>query len=365
VNHAELSPEGGAACGARVSAAKRRGFSLVEMILSLAIVAILLGSMGSLVVVAAKAMPGRAGAAELATAGAAFLEQMTSDLSCAEVISAAGDTGIDFEVGDRDGDGKRESIRYEWGGAGSVPIRVYNGETAAMEVPPLITDSFVLGYEIVTEEENLAAVETSNPEMSVGGWSGLLTLASRAVDSSKPVAQHFVPTLAAGTRTWTITRVSFNSSRDLSPTGTTAVELRMVGADGLPDGGILASTTVAESSLSALGGTTTVSFTGVPPLTPGVEVAIVFTCTDKCPSMNVSYASLLGPRAVPMSTYNGSWASSTMTVIPHEVYATTTSIASTRNVTKKLQRVNISMGIVGLLTPIRGTVAIRNTPEVQ
>jgi hypothetical protein len=139
----------------------------------------------------------------------------------------------------------------------------------------------------------------------------------------------------------------------------------MVGADGLPDGGILASATVAESSLSVLGGTRTVSFTGAPPLTPGVEVAIVFMCAANCPSMNVSYASLLGARSVPMSTFNGTWTSSMLSVVPHEVYAKTTSIAATKNVTKKLQRVNISMGIAGLPTPIRGTVAIRNTPEVQ
>jgi hypothetical protein len=342
-----------------------KAFTLIEMILGLAITTILLAAMGSLVLVASRSIPDRGRATDMTSAAAGTLEQFSADIAAAESIAMGLDTGIEVKVPDRDSDGKQEEIRYEWPGTPGASLdRVYNGVHTGLELP---LSDFNLAYTVTTASTSSASVVTSLPESYVGGWTGGLLYTTQQVQSGKPVAQHFVPTLPANARSWTITRIRFMVQGEvLAATGTTSVQIRTVGSDGMPTGTILASASIAESSLNLLlHAMTQVSFTGVPPLAPGQEVALTFSCSNNCPSMMLGYVALSTAHAVPMSVYSGTWSSTGLKVIPHEVYATITSTAPQTATAKRLERVTGTLQLGGSPTPLRTTVTLFNAPEVQ
>ncbi len=99
----------------------RRGFTLVEMTVSLAIVSILAVAVGAalrLGLAAAGAAPGAGAvnAAGQATAAEAA-DQIAADLNVALDFTEKTPTALTFTVPNRDGDGRPETIRYAWSGA--------------------------------------------------------------------------------------------------------------------------------------------------------------------------------------------------------------------------------------------------------
>jgi prepilin-type N-terminal cleavage/methylation domain-containing protein len=326
--------------------AHQRGFTLIEVMLAMTITAILLGSMGSLVVLTSKAIPGKGGAADEST--------------------QAEQRGIEVKVADRDSDGKLEEVRYEWSGSPGDPVeRVYNGVHTSYNFP---VSDLKLSYTVATSTTSGPSTVSTSGELFVSGWNGALLNQSRDPETGKPVAQHVVASLPAGARTWTITRIRYMAMQDLlAATGVTEVQIRTVAPDGTPTGGIIASATVAESSLATLlHGWRAVSFTDVPALPADREIAIVFVCLSGCPSGNLAYVPVGAPRPVPMQMYNGtSWAPVFNGVIPHEVYAKATTVTANVTSSRNLQRVTVDLKTKSLSTPLRSSFALCNAPEVQ
>src|SRR5689334_2025015 len=110
---------------------RRRGFSLMELVLTTAVISIVIVALGSAIVLTSRAMPSSAasgGEAEYKRATA--LEQMCAELRCATAFSEVTPTAVTFSVPDRDKDGKAEDIRYAWSGTpGGALTRQYNGGT--------------------------------------------------------------------------------------------------------------------------------------------------------------------------------------------------------------------------------------------
>src|SRR5439155_275969 len=86
------------------------GFTLVEMAVSLAVVSVLMVALGSVVVIAAKALPAAAGPGEVSLAAGAALDTFTSELRYATAITEATLTSVTFTVADRNNDGNPETI---------------------------------------------------------------------------------------------------------------------------------------------------------------------------------------------------------------------------------------------------------------
>jgi hypothetical protein len=108
--------------------ARRAGFSLLELLLTLTITTIILGGMGSIVLLAGRTTRTAAGSSTPIMEAGHVLADLTADLRLAVTISERTATSIQFTVPDRDGDGGLESIRYAWSGAPGDPLtRQYNG----------------------------------------------------------------------------------------------------------------------------------------------------------------------------------------------------------------------------------------------
>jgi type II secretory pathway pseudopilin PulG len=123
------------------------GYTLIELSLSLGVMAVLGVAMASAVVLCARAVPrGGASTAEEATNLAARIaQQMAGELHYALDVTEAAPTAVTFTVADRDGDGAPERIRYAWSGRNGDPLtRQYNNNPADTAVADV--KDFLLTY---------------------------------------------------------------------------------------------------------------------------------------------------------------------------------------------------------------------------
>src|SRR5689334_22547762 len=121
-------------------------FTLVELVMSLAIATILLLALHSTVMVASKAIPdGRGVGSRLVNSGPP-LATFSSDLFCALSVTEMTPTSITFTVPDRNGDGNPETIRYAWSGRADDPLtRQYNSGAVINVIPSV--QSLALAYD--------------------------------------------------------------------------------------------------------------------------------------------------------------------------------------------------------------------------
>jgi len=341
----------------------RKGFTLVEMVLSLGIISILLVSMGGLIVVAAKSLPSRKKATDGTSSAGSALERISGELSQAISITEAKDKSIEFTVADRDASGSPETIRYQWSGVKDAPLeRRYNGG-----LPTILADqltSFGLTYSVESTKIVRASSGLAVPEAQVAGWNSILTLFSASADTGKPVGQNFMPTLPANTRSWTVTRVRFLCSRAGAGTRDTSVQLRTTDVTGKPTNVILASTILPNTALAAAMTMTEVVFTSAPALAPDQEISIVFECSTGCPSIQLGYATLSLAASQAMWIHNGTqWNGNTLNSIPFAVFATAVQSVPTELQSAHLSSVTASL-VAGSGQAMRTSVRLCNEPEV-
>jgi prepilin-type N-terminal cleavage/methylation domain-containing protein len=160
-----------------------RGFTLVELMLSLGIIGVLTVAIGSAIVMAAQAIPTGKLPTDNAVLATATLDQMQRDLSMAITFSERTATAATFTVADRTGDNQPETIRYAWlsdtkgvvpsGGAGTL-WRTINGVTAPVVAS---VSSLAFTYETQTSTSSTTTytlVNSGEQELaSFTGWPGI------------------------------------------------------------------------------------------------------------------------------------------------------------------------------------------------
>ena len=137
------------------SPAKRRGakmrwptsaFTLIEMVVSLSVISIVFLAMGSVMLLASKAIPSSTDAATLTYEANDAIQVLVSELQTATEIASVTDKSIAFKVPDRDNDGVDENLAYYWAGtAGDPLIRIYNAGTQVQAMPSVT--EFGLSYD--------------------------------------------------------------------------------------------------------------------------------------------------------------------------------------------------------------------------
>jgi len=92
------------------------GHTLIELLLSVAIMAVLMGAMVISLAVASRALDDGAGPAGQTRRAAEIVEDMDADLAMALSFTERTAEAVTFTVPDRDRDGNSETIRYSWTG---------------------------------------------------------------------------------------------------------------------------------------------------------------------------------------------------------------------------------------------------------
>ena len=103
------------------------GFTLIEMLVSIAIMTVLVTGIASAIMLATRAAEGAGQPAALAEASR-VVDQITAELAVALSFSERTNIAVTFTVPDRDSDEAPETIRYAWSGVAGHPLtRTYNG----------------------------------------------------------------------------------------------------------------------------------------------------------------------------------------------------------------------------------------------
>jgi prepilin-type N-terminal cleavage/methylation domain-containing protein len=113
------------------SAHANHGFTLIEVVMSMAIMAILMAAMTSVIMVASHALPDRDTLLDPRAVASDAVDQIAAELFYATAITEETATTVTFTVADRGhGAAGPETIRYAWSGTPGDPLtRQYNGGT--------------------------------------------------------------------------------------------------------------------------------------------------------------------------------------------------------------------------------------------
>lgn len=124
----------------------RAGATLLELVVSTAVAAMLLTGMVSAITITSRAIPPTNGIQATNRNAARAIDQLAAELGCAQSLIKARSAEIEFTVADRDGkDPNPEKIRYTWAGNGKPLVRQYNDGSAVNMVDSAI--NFALTYE--------------------------------------------------------------------------------------------------------------------------------------------------------------------------------------------------------------------------
>ena len=110
---------------------RRRGLSLIELVVSMTAASALLAGTASTLYIAVRASNPKYAPSVSVLEASSGVADMVIDLEYALSVASATSTGVTVTVPDRDANASTETIRYAWAGAGQPLTRQYNGGTVA------------------------------------------------------------------------------------------------------------------------------------------------------------------------------------------------------------------------------------------
>lgn len=298
-------------------------FTLVEVLLASAILAVILLGMQSAMLLAARAAPDRSGGLSASLNASRAVDQLSADLAFASTIVSMTDKLVEFTVPDRTGDNSPETIRYSWSGTAGAPLqRTFNGGSAVNVADNI--HEFSLTYNRRTQQRSPTYTESGEVLFSSNDGLGLLNLGDGAIDSDNFYAQYFNPTLPASAVSWRLTRVKFKARTHGPSGGTTLIQART--AISSKPAIVLEEASMLESSLSSSYTWQEVAFSNVSGLVPGTGLCVVFQWVNDAHSCDVQYQSLLATAAnadlVTTSNSGSSWTVRSGQDMIHYIYGT-------------------------------------------
>lgn len=293
---------------------RRAGFTLLELVTAMAITTVLVLGMGSVMVIAANAIPDGTSAAEVACESRLVLDRMTEDLQFAKGFSERTDHAVTFTVADR-GHGATgdEKIRYAWSGTPGDPLTLEYNDAAAVAV---IDDVRTLKFDYLvdlSESGDVPLVEGSEVVLFSQDSSNLTGHYFYAMSADSIESTYFVPSLPNDAASWSITRAAFaGQASGGTKSSSMSVEVRSAVEGGIPNlhpaSGVIDQVAIPEASLT--GTWQQVSFSNAVGLDPTQGCHIAFRAIGS--AMNLQVASSASPIPGTLSfewTSSGGWTS--------------------------------------------------------
>lgn len=207
--------------------ATRRGHTLLELVTSMAVTAVVMGGMMSVLIIAGRAVNLDVGQGARAAETGLALRRVAADMQHARDITELTPQAITVQVPDRTGNATPETVRYAWSGTPGDPLtHAYNGGTPAPLLPTVENLVFQpLSRDLVPPApvESAEVLLLSHDDIVSGGMLGELSLTT-----SDWCAQYLRPSLPRNTISWRLTRVDLRMRR-ANAGSTVAVDIR--GAD--------------------------------------------------------------------------------------------------------------------------------------
>lgn len=187
-----------------MNARARGGFTLVEMVVSLAVVGLIGAALASTLSIAARALPSPGALPELETAARAAAVEMAADLPMASRLKSISEHAIEFSVPDQDGDGSSEVIGWRWSGvAGGPLVRTVNGVSSTRLAA---LDDFTLEWATTQASEQTGRLNVEGAEQLLARFADASDDALNVSFTAYP-AQGFIPALPADAVSYSLTRI--------------------------------------------------------------------------------------------------------------------------------------------------------------
>lgn len=353
----------------------RLGFTLIEMVLSLAVMAILLVAMASAVTVASRAVPDPDGSSAAVATNAAGLQRFRDDLHAAVELTERTDTSVTLVLPDRTGDGLPEVVRYAWSGTAGDPLtRAFNhGDpvdiTTAM-------DDITLTYVTTDHEVVFTGVPVESGEMVLSSYvdpvwaSGSSPTSFYKVTLTNWLGYRLSPTLDPDVVAWYPTRAQFRAKKQSSVSmGTLALEVKdwdeSAPGDTVYDQGTLSVASFANNAYLW----EEVALSGETRFTPGQTLAVTHRLEGVVlGSAQVSTNTSATPANYFSTSNSGSsWVDNTATGrVEHYVYGKQITLASNWKFTRqRVSYVTLSVDLtMNGLADQQVVVSLSNAPDV-
>jgi prepilin-type N-terminal cleavage/methylation domain-containing protein len=252
-----------------------RGFTLVELVLSVAIMSMLMVGLASAILIASQALPSSDSPAHAAVAAAEAADLLAEELRSALWIRERKPASVEFALPDRDGDGAAERVRYAWSGVAGEPLtRQYNGGKVVTLLDAV--QEFALAYEIkaVTEEYPGPAVESA--EILLASYTTVVTDTACRLQPDYWIGQYIgAPALPVDASSWSVTRVMFQAKVSQAGSAPLSVQLQTANADHTPTGTVLDEVTLVTTALQNDWQWVDLSYDNASGFAPGMDLCLV------------------------------------------------------------------------------------------
>ncbi len=262
--------------GERLRASKLpcRGYTLVELVVGMAVSSILLLAMGSTVFMAVPAMPNPQKDPPASVLAGNILNQLAEELGTALSVTQLTATTIAFTVPARGTDTIPERIRYSWSGTPGGPLtRQYNGGTVVTVAPSV--NLFALTPSSMSVQETYPGIATESVSASLlVNNSASNGLGDQNVQSNQSLGQYFNPVVGSGVYGWRATSVQFMAKTHSVP-GVTLVQVQPGNGTLTPTGTILSQSTLTNAMMSTSYTWQSFSLAQQPRMAPGSAMCLV------------------------------------------------------------------------------------------
>jgi prepilin-type N-terminal cleavage/methylation domain-containing protein len=308
-----------------IAAPIRRGLSLVELLVAMAISSIVLGG-----AVAAIGMSGRTFRA--ATSGLAAspaldgLARLSADVELAMAFTERTSTAVSFYVPDRTGDGAPELLRYAWAGSDGDPLTLsMNGSPAAAIVPSIRGVSLeYLVASVPAQPEWYAPPPPAPTDIQVFSRDYTGGTTAHALGMTSSLSAIVQPALDAGYSGFRVTRVRIPMQR-VALGGDVTVALHRVNmTTAVPEPSAIAATTVPGDTIPSSMAEVEVILDNSVRFAGGSHVAIVVSQnlgTSACRVPLEASPSYLTDGWVAATNLLGQWQLNATKDVPLKIYA--------------------------------------------
>jgi prepilin-type N-terminal cleavage/methylation domain-containing protein len=338
----------------------RPAFTLVELLLAAAVLAIVLAAAQSVILLASKALPNANSELTQRASAAATLEMLNAMLSDATAITTATSSSIECTVPDRTGDGTPDIIRVQWSGTSGQPVTVsVNGGTPTALIQGIQT--FSLGYD--TAASPAPETATAGPEILLCSNDATANLRDYQVDTSHWAGQYVRPNLAASARSWSITRVKFKIRKRSSDDGRIGVQVRpALGA--FPQATILNEVTLNESTFDSNYLWREITFSNAGGFGPGTAACIIVQgMTSEAGEIQYQDSGATVPNSNWIETNDGGGSFNSSAIRSMQIYVWGRVVSTDAAANQQLLRA-IRCALRTASARIYSTIPVRNQPPV-
>ncbi|MCZ6653020.1 MAG: hypothetical protein O7D91_08330, partial [Planctomycetota bacterium] len=326
---------------------------------------ILLSGMGSAILIASHALPGRNTATGAILRASDVIEQIAGELHCAVTFTQRSATMVEITVPDRNADLTAETIRYTWSGTPGDPLtRQYNAGTIVNVAEDV--QEFDLTYRLNSILEDLPPAVIEGPEILLSGHASANVGTSFPITSSDWVGQYFQPSLSADALSWKVTRISIEAQSRGQKSGATLIQLRPATANNVPETVLLEEATMLESNLTSGYIWMDFFYGNVSGLTPGQGLCLILEHVSGSQSANVRFDNAGGAGYLETADSGASWTNYGTRALNYNVYGTVTALTTPPPILRTWMR---SVGITLRLatdarTRVQTAAQVLNVPEV-